>query len=304
MALKQVSVTELCNSVGMKYRVLGDIDRYVVMPAAIHEANEKSTSFCSKKAEDASEIIRNSKARVIICSSNMEFAEADYKDKTLILVSNPRLAFTRVMQRYFAERVQLGISPTAVIDEEADIHPNVCVGPNCYIGECKIGENTIIYGSVYVYPNVKIGRNVIIHADTVIGAEGQAYERDEEMILRKFPQIGGVVIGDDVEIGSNVSIMKGTFSNTIIREGTKVGHLCSVGHNVVIGKHCLIITHSMIGGSCRIGDYSQVSLGACIRDGIEVGRDAFIGMGSVVTKNVGDGQVVFGVPAKERGKLQ
>lgn len=304
MALKQVSVTELCNSVGMKHRVLGDIDRYVVMPTAIHEANEESTSFCSKKAEDALELIKNSKARVIICSSDLEFAEEDYKDKTLILVSNPRLAFIRVMQKYFAEKMQFGISATAVIDEEADIHPNVCVGPNCYIGKCKIGENTIIRGNVYIYPNVRIGRNVIIHAGTVIGAAGFSYERNDEGELENFPHIGGVVIEDNVEIGSNVSIDRGTLDNTIVGEGSKIDNLCHIAHNVVIGKHCMIIAQSMIGGSTRIGDYCWIAPCTCLRDGIEIGKNVVTGMGSVVTRNVGDRQVVFGVPAKERRKLE
>lgn len=150
---------------------------------------------------------------------------------------------------------------------------------------------------------MKIGRNVTIYDGAVIGADGQAYQRDKRGILRKFPQTGGVIIGDDVEIGSNVSIMKGTFNNTIIGEGTKIGHLCSIGHNVIIGKHCFITTHSMLGGSSRIGDYSQVWLGACIRDGIRIGSNVMIGMGSVVTRDIGDNCVACGVPARVvRGK--
>lgn len=304
MAGEQISVTELCNSVGANYRVLGAMDRYVTAPAPIHEANQQSVSFWSRQSDDPLQHIRDSNAGVIICSSQLEFAGEDYRDKTLILVPNPRLAFIRVMRRHFAAKSQSGVSPTAVIDDEADIHPNVYIGPNCYIGKCEIGEGTVIHANVHVYPRSRIGRNVIIHAGTVVGSEGQAYERDGAKILRKFPQIGGVVIEDDVEIGSNVSIMRGTFGTTVIGEGTKVGHLCSIGHNVVIGKHCLIITHSAIGGSSHIGDYSQVSLGACIRDGIEIGRHAVIGMGSVVTKNVDEGQVVFGVPARERRERQ
>ena len=298
MKEKKVSVRELCDCIGMKYEVLGPVDRYVSRPSQIDEANEESVSFCSKKAVDALQIIRNSKAGVIICSNELAFAEEDYQDRTLIVVSNPRRAFIRVMREHFEEKVAFGIHPTAVIDEEAEIHPNVYVGPNSHIGKCKIGENTIIYGNIYVYSNVRIGRNVIIHAGTVIGADGQGYERNDRGELEKFPQIGGVVVEDDVEIGSNVSIMKGTFGNTTIGQGTKIGHLSSVGHNVIIGKHCLIITKSMIGGSCRIGDHSQVSLGACIRDGIDVGKKSIVGMGSVVTKNIDDSCVAIGVPAR------
>ena len=302
MARKHISVTELCNSVGMKHRVLGDIDRHVTMPTVIHEANEKSTSFCSKKGEDALEFIRNSKAGVIICSSELELAEEDYKDKTLVLVSNPRLAFIRVMQRYFAEKMQFGIHSTAVVDRGAEIHPDVYIGPHCYIGKCKIGENTIIHGNVYIYPNVKIGRNVIIHPGTVIGVDGFGYERNEKGELERFPSIGGVVIEDNVDIHSNVNIDRGTLGDTIVGLGSKIDKFCHIGHNVVIGKHCVITAHSVIAGHAKIGDYSWLAPGAIIRDGIEIGKNVVIGMGSVVTKNVGDGQVVFGVPARERAK--
>lgn len=304
MKEKKVSVRELCDWIGMKYEVLGVADRYVAMPSPIDEANEESVSFCSKKAVDALEIIRNSKARVIICSNELAFAEEDYQDRTLIVVSNPRLAFIRVMRDHFEEKVAFGIHPTAVIDEEAEIHPNVYVGPHCYISKCEIGEGTIIYGNVYTYPNVTIGENVIVHAGTVIGADGFGYERNEKGELEKFPHIGGVVVEDEVEIGSNVSIDRGTMGNTIIGQGTKINNLSHIAHNVVIGKHCSIMAQSYIGGSSKIGDYSWIAPCACLRDGIEVGKNALVGMGSVVTKNVSDGQVVFGVPAKERRKSQ
>jgi len=249
-------------------------------------------------------MIRNSGAGVIICSGELSYKEDDYKDKTLILVSHPRLAFIQVMQRYFKEKAEFGIHPTATIDKEAKIHPNVYIGPNTYIGKCEIGENTIIHGNVYIYSKVSIGRNVVIGAGTVIGAEGLSYDRIGEGAWEKFPQIGGVIIEDDVETGSNVSIMKGALVNTIIGQGTKIGHLCSIGHNVIIGKHCIIVTHSMIGGSSRIGDNSLVSLGACIRNKINIGKNAVIGMGSVVTESVDDGWVVYGAPAKRVRKVE
>lgn len=298
MKKKKISVEELCNSVQGTAEILGAVHRYVSIASPINDASEESVSFCSLKAGDALKIIRNSEAGVIICSNELTFAEDDYRDKTLILVSNPRLAFIQMMKEYFKSRPELGIHPTATIDAEADIHPNVYIGPNCYIGKCQIGEGTVIYGNVYLYPNVTIGKNVVINAGTVIGADGQGFERNNRGELEKFPQTGGVLVEDDVEIGSNVSIVKGTFGNTIIGLGTKIGHLSSIGHNAVIGKHCLIVTHSMIGGSCQIEDRAQISLGACIRDGLKVGKNSVIGMGSVVTKNIDDNCVAFGCPAR------
>jgi len=205
------------------------------------------------------------------------------------------------MKRYFQERIEFDISPSAVIDKEAEIDPRVYIGPHCYIGKCRIGSGTIIYGNTYIHSNVEIGRDVIIHAGVVIGTHGSQFQRGSQGELEKFPPIGGVTIGDDVEIGSNTVIMRGAMGNAVISKGTKIGPLCDIGHDVTIGKHCMIMACSALAGHSRIGDYSQVSLGASIRNGIQIGRNVVVGMGAVVIKNVGDDKTVFGVPAKEHG---
>jgi UDP-3-O-[3-hydroxymyristoyl] glucosamine N-acyltransferase len=296
---KKIGVAKLCDAILDITEIIGTADRYVSMPSPIGDASGESVSFCSLKARDAIEIISNSEAEVIICSNELTFTEDNYQNKTLILVSNPRLAFIRVMERYFQSRPEFGIHPTATIDEDAKIHQNVYIGPNSYLGKCEIGDNTVIYGNVYIYSKVRIGRNVIIHAGTIIGSDGFSYERNEKRELEKFPHIGGVIIEDDVEIGSNVSIDRGTMNNTIIGQGTKIDNLVHIAHNVLIGKHCAIITQSMIGGGTKIGDYSWIAPGAIIRDNIKIGSNVTVGMGAVVTKNVGDGKTVFGVPARE-----
>lgn len=301
----KISIDDLVNSIGDAYEVLGRRDRYVSTVSPIGNASSESLTFCNRKAAEGLQMVRDSKAGVVICYDDLQFTEDDFKDRTLILVSNPRLAFMRVMRRHFVqEELKHGVSSSAVVDEGARIHPSVYIGPNSYIGRCEIRENTVIGGNVYIYPGAVIGRNVIIHAGTVIGAEGMGFHRNEKGELEKFPQVGGVIIEDDVEIGSNASIMRPAMGNTVIGQGTKIGHLCTIGHGVVIGKHCIIVTQSMFGGNSRIGDCSQVSLGACIRNGIKIGKNVVVGMGAVVTKNVGDGKTVFGVPAKEQGKTK
>jgi len=298
MVKRTISLTELCDSITEEYEILGAKDRHASAASPIDESDIDSITFCSKRSEDALPMIRNSKAGIIICPKELNYNEDDYKDKTLILVSNPRLAFIEVMGKYFQERIEPGIHPSAVIDKDARIHPSVHIGPNSYVGKCEIGENTIIYGDVYIYSKVRIGKNVIIHAGAVVGAEGQAYERDKAGILRKFPQSGGVIIGDGVEISSNASIMRGTFDNTVIGEGTKMGNLCSIGHNVLIGKHCFISAQVGIAGSTRIGDYSWLAPGATVRNAIKIGKNVVIGLGSVVTKNIEDNCVAYGAPAR------
>lgn len=296
---RQVSVNDLLKSVRTTYTVLGMGDRHVSSVSPIDEADSESVAFCNKKGAQGLQMVKDSNAGVIICHDDLEFTPDDFSDKTLILVSSPRLAFIRIMQAYFAEGTKPGISPAAIVDEKAKIHHSVYIGPNSYIGDCEIGEGTVIHGSVHIYWGVKIGKNVLIQAGAVIGAEGQTYEMNEKGEMERFPQVGGVIIEDNVEVGANTSVMRGPMGNTIIGRGTKVGQLCNIGHGVKIGKHCRVISMSMIGGGSRIGDYSQVKLGACIKNKVDIGKNAIVGMGSVVTKDVGDGKVVYGVPAKE-----
>jgi len=168
------------------------------------------------------------------------------------------------------------------------------------VGKCEIGEGTVIHGHVHIYnSNVKIGKNVIIHAGTVIGVDGFGYERNESSKLEYFPSIGGVIIEDDVEIHSNVNVDRGTLGDTLIGRGTKIDKFCHIGHNVVIGKHCVITAHCMLGGSAQIGDYAWIAPCVCIREGgIKIGSHAFVGMAAVVTKDVPDGTMVVGAPAR------
>jgi UDP-3-O-[3-hydroxymyristoyl] glucosamine N-acyltransferase len=301
---KRISLKELCNSIIGNTRVLGPTDGYISQPSPIETANESSISFCVGKNGDALQTIRNSKARVIICSNALEFIEEDFKDKTLILVSNPRLAFIRVLSKYFQEKVKPGIDPTNVIDKEAKIHSSVFIGPHCYIGKCQIGEGTVIHGNTYIYSGTKIGKRVVINAGTVIGTEGMSFAIDEDGVREFFPHLHGVVIEDDVWIGANASITRGVLTDTIIGQGTKIGAYCNIGHQTTIGKHCLIIVNTVTGGSCRIGDYTQTSLGVCIRDRVTIGSHTIIGMGAVVTKDIGDGWVAYGIPAKEIRRVQ
>ncbi len=193
--------------------------------------------------------------------------------------------------------------PTAIIDENSKIHSRVFVGPNTCIGKCDIGENTVIDGNCYIYSNVRIGKNVIINAGTIIGVDGCGYERAVNGELQKFPHVGGVDIGDNVRIGANVVIVKGVLDDTTIGEGTKIGNQCNIGHNVVIGRHCFIYPQA-INGSVRIGDYSWIAPGACIRNKVVIGNNVMVGMGSVVTKDIPDGNTVFGVPAKTHDQLR
>lgn len=234
-------------------------ERNLTHPAPLDDGDSDCISFCVRGIED----IRKSKSGVIVCSNKLEYEPSDYEDRTLILVDNPRLEFIRVLREFFGE------SPVG-------IHP-----------------------SVVIYPNVKIGKNVTIYAGTVIGSPGFGYTENEDREWEHMPQLGGVVIGDDVNIGANCVVACGTMSDTVIGQGTKIDCLTHIAHNVKIGKHCHIVSHTDICGSVIVGDYCWISSHVSIRDHITVGNNAFVGMGAIVIKDVPDNVVVAGCPARK-----
>lgn len=280
-------------------RIIGPIDRNITHPMSIHEAqSESAITFCNKVGPEALKLIRSTKAGVVLCKEDQSLDEVKNSAKTLIVVRDPRLSFIRLVNGLFTEGKPRGIHPTAIIDPGARVHPDVYIGPFTYLGKCEISEGTIIYGHVHIYSRTRIGRNVIIHAGTVIGADGFGYQRNESGELEKFPHLGGVVIEDNVEIGSNTCIDRGTLGDTIIREGSKIDNLVHIAHNVIVGRHAIVIAHSMVGGSVRIGDYAWVSPSACLRDVISIGNRSTVGLGAVVVKDVPDGGTVMGTPAR------
>ncbi len=298
MIVKKITMKELLSSIQEQHHVLGSMDTYVSNPSPIDQADDNSLCFCKKKGEQALRMIRSSRAKVIICSNNLELNKADYQGKTIIQVSNPRLTFSRLLNKYFTPIPKFGIHSTAIISEKAIIGREVYIGPHSYIADCRIGDGTIIDGHVYIYDGTTIDKGVIIHAGVVIGAETMGFERNEIGEWVKLPQISGVIIEDDVEVGANSVVCRGSLSDTIIGKGTKLDNLVRIGHGVKIGKHCIIIAGAIICGSVKIGDYTWIGPLACIRESIHIGNQVLVGMGSVVQKDIDDNSVVTGSPAR------
>ena len=187
-----------------------------------------------------------------------------------------------------------GLKKRNLISRSSKIHKSCWIENN----NVRIGKNTIIGPNVCVFANTNIGNDVEIKPNSVIGGKGfQNYLINNKLI--SISHAGGVLIKNDVEIGSNSCIDKGLFrENTMIDSGTKIDNLVHIAHNVKIGKNCNIVANSLLGGSSIIKDNSYIAMSATIRDRIIIGKNAFVGMGSVVTKSVVNNQIVFGVPAK------
>jgi UDP-3-O-[3-hydroxymyristoyl] glucosamine N-acyltransferase len=264
--------------------------------STLQKADENSLIWIKNTMSEKQNVINNTTARAIIVPDDDEIHEVG--GKVLFKVKNPRLSFIKVIQEFFVTKTQPGIHPASYIHPEAVIGENVYIGPFTYIGKSNIGTNSVIHGNIYIYDQVSIGENVIVHSGSVIGADGFGYEKDENGIVFKFPHVGGVVIENDVEIGANTCIDRGSLGDTLIKRGAKIDNLVHIAHNVVIGENTFVIANAMIGGSTIIGNNSWVAPSVSLMNGISIGGDVTIGMSSLVTKSIPDGETYAGSPAR------
>ena len=170
------------------------------------------------------------------------------------------------------------------------------MGGNQIGRDCRIGDDTFLFPNVVIYPKSEIGNRVAIHAGTVIGSDGYGYVFDEGR-HRKVLQVGNVIIHDDVEIGANTAIDRGALGATVIGQGTKIDNLVHIAHNVVIGRHCLVMGQVGFAGSTRLGDYCVIASQSGIAGHLKLGNQATVGAKSGVMRDIPDGGTVLGYPA-------
>lgn len=265
-------------------------------------------------AENDDFFLRAEKSAATAIIADKRFTSAK---KTVIRVANARIAFAKVMALFFPERTfAAGVHPTAVVAAGAQIDSTAHIGPHCVIGErVRIGARTVLQGgnfigddsqlgddvtlfpNVVVYPRAEIGRRVRIHANTVIGSDGFGYVQDGG-IHRKVPQIGNVVIGDDVEIGAGVTIDRGALGSTVIGQGTKIDNLVQIAHNVEIGEGCLLVAQAGIAGSSKLGNYVVLAGQVGIAGHLKIGNRAIIAARAGVMNDIPDGEKWLGTPAQ------
>jgi len=312
-----MKITELVEKIGGILDGDGDVEIHGV--AGISEAGAGEISF-----------VANPKYASLAASTNASavIVSEDWKDEcsaVLIRSKNPDAAFAEVATLFYTPvpAPAPGVHPTAVVAEDVELGEGVSIGPmcvveagtkigahsvisaQCYIGHrVCIGENSFLYPQVSVREASEIGSRTIIHNGTVVGSDGFGYSVDDKGVRTKIMQIGSVQIGDDVEIGSNVSIDRARFGKTTIGNGTKIDNLVQIAHNVVIGENSVIISQVALAGSCSIGDRTIIAGQSAVAGHIRVGSDVVVAGKTGITKDVADGEYMMGMPAMPAAKYK
>jgi UDP-3-O-[3-hydroxymyristoyl] glucosamine N-acyltransferase len=302
-----VSVGEIVDLVAGEFA--GDRDRSISGVAPLAQAKSDQLSFLSNRKYAAD--LTATKAGAVLVPKNLEG-----NDDRWIRVDDPYFAFARIMTRWFSNRpMPKGISPKAVVSASAKLGKNVVLGHFAIIGdEVVIGSNVtifhgvsieagsiisddcIIYPNVTIYDGTRVGRRCIIHSGVVIGSDGYGFALHEGK-HHKIPQIGIVRIEDDVEIGAGSTIDRAALGETVIGEGTKIDNLVQIGHNVKVGKHCLLVSQVGIAGSTELGDYVAVAGQSGFSGHLKIGNRVQVAAKSAVLADVPDDTKVMGSPA-------
>lgn len=312
--MKSYTILEI-NEV-LKGVIAGSTSQTITAPEQLEIANESEISFIGNKKYE--KLWETSKACVAIVNEDISIEPGE--NRAFIKVKNADLAMSQVLEMFapstpiFAQ----DIHPTAVIDDSAVLGTGVRIGAGSYIGpkvsignnttiypnvtildECTIGKNTVIWPGTVIRERCHIGSDCIIHPNATIGADGFGFRPCAERGLVKIPQIGNVIIGNNVEIGANTCVDRGKFSSTILGDGCKIDNLVQIGHNSKLGKFCIMAGNSGLAGSVTLGNGVIIGGSASIKDHTTIGDGAIVGAGSGVTGDIPAGKTMLGYPAVE-----
>jgi UDP-3-O-[3-hydroxymyristoyl] glucosamine N-acyltransferase len=300
----------------------GDPQVLVSDLARIEEARTGTLSFLANPRYTP--YIFTTKATIVIVDRDFRPAQNIPKSLTLIRVADARKAFSQLLEaqndlRYDKKGIEQPsfVSPTArvgkgvyigafcYIGDEVDLADGVKIFPNTYVGDrTRIGTGTRIHAGVKIYDQTVIGAKCIIHSGVVIGADGFGFVPDANGVYGKVPQVGNVVIEDDVEIGANTTVDRATMGSTIIRQGSKLDNLIQLGHNVEIGRHTVVVAQAGIAGSSKIGDHCQIGGQVGVAGHLHIGDRVRIAAQSGIGANVEQDATVQGSPAFNIGEYK
>ncbi|MCK4753150.1 MAG: UDP-3-O-(3-hydroxymyristoyl)glucosamine N-acyltransferase [Planctomycetes bacterium] len=298
-------------------RVIGDINIEITSASTLGRAGKGDISFLANSKYEKH--LHTTKASAVIVGKEIDGISAP-----LLVAEDPYYAFMQIMvllhghrkhkkvgihsRTHISDKAKIGIDchihNFVTIDDNARIGDNCIIYPGTHIGQgTQIGNDCIIYPNVTIYDGCEIGNRVIINANSSIGEDGFGYATHEGK-HHKIPQVGIVVIEDDVEIGACCAVERGTLGDTVIGQGTKMGDLIAVGHGTKIGRHCLIVAQVGIAGSTTIGNYCVIGGQVGIVGHINIGNNVTIAAQAGVINDVPDGKVIFGAPAIDASKAR
>lgn len=259
-------------------------------------------------------------ATCILVPKDFQISSSQAKS-TFIFVDDPYKAFFTLLKKFdtYYTKFSTFIHPTAIIGDNtiiaksAYIGPYVVLGKNCIVGEnakifahttlydnVRIGSNTIIHSNVVCYYDTKIGDSCIIHSGAVIGSDGFGFVQNPDGSLTKIPQLGNVVIGNNVEIGANTTIDRAVVGSTIIQDGVKLDNLVQIAHNVIIGENSAIVSQVGISGSTKVGKRNRYAGQVGLAGHIEIADDVVLEAKSGVAESIAESGVYFGAPARKK----
>jgi UDP-3-O-[3-hydroxymyristoyl] glucosamine N-acyltransferase len=313
----KISIREIASLIDGK--ISGDDKLEISNVAKIEDAKPGELTFLYLSSYE--KYFPSTKACAIIVKKGFEKSRIDI---TYIETTSPEKAFFTIVRKYFSPPFSLtGIDPSAYIHPNAQIGNNTAIGKNVVVSagsiigkntkifhnttlaeDVQIGNNCLVHSNVSIRENCKLGNNVIVHSGTVIGSDGFGYSPNEKGEYEKIPQIGNVIIEDDVEIGSNVSIDRAAIGSTIIKRGCKIDNLVQIAHNVILGEHTVISAQTGISGSTKVGDHCILAGQAGIVGHIELGDNVIITAQSGVSKSILKPGYYSGSPAMEMKSYQ
>lgn len=307
-----ISLLEVAGFIGGT--ISGNDDIEIKSLARIEEAQPGDLTFLYMPSYE--KYLATTKASAVLVKPGFDKTRSDI---AYIEVNDPNKAFSKILIRYFSPEFKLtGIDPSSFIHPDAVIGRNVALGKNVVISAgCRIGDNTKIYHNTVLLEDVeigshsllfqnvsiregcKIGNRVIIHPGTVVGSDGFGFFTDEKGVYQKIPQIGNVIIEDDVELGSNVSVDRAALGSTIIKRGVKIDNLVQIAHNVIVGEDTVISSQSGISGSTKVGSHCILAGQVGLVGHIQLADNTIILAQSGVSKSITKPGQYFGSPAKE-----
>jgi UDP-3-O-[3-hydroxymyristoyl] glucosamine N-acyltransferase len=309
--MAELSTAEITERTGGD--AVGECGRIIRGVASLDEAGPDDLSFLS--AARYLPRLRTTRAGAVLLPRGLD-AEAP-PELTVIRVDDPYVALARILPVLHPEtREPAGVHPSALVAEDATLGEGVGVGPYAVIGRgarlgagvrvgahavvgagCEVGEETVVHPHATLHDGVRVGRRCVVHSGARLGADGFRFVFMDGG-HRKLPHVGGCVLGDDVEIGANTTVDRGSIGDTSIGDGTKIDNLVQVGHNVRIGRHVLVVAQVGISGSNSIGDYAVLGGQAGTNPHVTIGAGAKVAGRAAITADVAPGETVSGYPAR------